>query len=299
MARAQGARSQLAAAFETTYGTAPASGYFQMPFASASLGAEQPLLSSELLGYSRDPLAPIKDAVTADGDLVVPIDAEAFGFRVKAAFGSPNTTGTTDKIRINKAALDKLQALRDRIGRPLIVNSAYRSPGYNQRIGGAKHSMHLQGAAFDISMANHDPENFEAAARTVDFTGFGFYPRQNFMHIDIGRARQWGDPFPPRAIRSGRTIRNGRTTRFAPEPPRLRESLTESRTMKGGGAAGVATIGAAGIEVVQQAVADTQSALQPLIPYLDTLRWLFIAMAMIGIAVTSYARWDNWRKGRR
>lgn len=55
-------------------------------------------------------------------------------------------------------------------------------------------------------------------------------------------------------------------------PPRLRESLSGSRTMKGGGTAGVATIGAAGVEVVQQAVADTQSALQPLIPYLDTLR---------------------------
>ena len=37
-----------------------------MPFASTSLGAEQPLLNSELLGYGRDPLAPIKDAVTAD-----------------------------------------------------------------------------------------------------------------------------------------------------------------------------------------------------------------------------------------
>ena len=97
MARAQGARSQLAAAFETTYGTAPASGYMQMPFASASLGAEQPLLGSELLGYGRDPLAPIKDAVTADGDIVVPIDAEAFGFWLKAAFGAPTTTGTTDK----------------------------------------------------------------------------------------------------------------------------------------------------------------------------------------------------------
>ncbi len=97
MARAQGARSQLAAAFETTYGTAPAGGYMQMPFASASLGAEQPLLSSELLGYGRDPLAPIKDAVTADGDIVVPIDAEAFGFWLKAAFGAPTTTGTTNK----------------------------------------------------------------------------------------------------------------------------------------------------------------------------------------------------------
>ena len=94
MARAQGARAQMALAFETVYGTPPASGYTRMPFASTSLGSEQPLLSSELLGYGRDPRAPIKDAVTADGDVVVPIDAEAFGFWLKAAFGEPTTTGT-------------------------------------------------------------------------------------------------------------------------------------------------------------------------------------------------------------
>ncbi len=64
-----------------------------MPFASTSLGSEQPTLNSELLGYGRDPLAPIKDAVTADGDVVVPIDVEAFGFWLKAAFGDPVTTG--------------------------------------------------------------------------------------------------------------------------------------------------------------------------------------------------------------
>jgi len=191
------------------------------------------------------------------------------------------------KIRINGPALDKLQALREKLGVPLIVYSAYRSPEYNRKVGGAKHSMHLQGAAFDISMANHDPKSFEAAAHAVGFSGFGFYPRQNFMHVDIGRARQWGDPFPPRS------------SRFADELPRLRETLTESRTMKGGGAAGVATIGAAGVEVAQQAVADTQSAIQPLIPYLDTLRWLFIAAALIGIGATIYARWDDWRKGKR
>ena len=103
MARAQGARSQLAAAFETTYGTAPASGFMQMPFASASLGAEQPLLASELLGYGRDPLAPLKDAVTADGDITVPLDAEAFGFWLKAAFGNPTTTGTTNKTHTFKS----------------------------------------------------------------------------------------------------------------------------------------------------------------------------------------------------
>ena len=48
MARAQGARALMALAFETTYGTPPASGFTRMPFASTSLGAEQPLLNSEL-----------------------------------------------------------------------------------------------------------------------------------------------------------------------------------------------------------------------------------------------------------
>ena len=95
MARAQGARAQMALAFETTYGTPPANGYTRIPFASATLGAEQPLLNSELLGYGRDPLPPIKDAVTADGNVVVPIDAQAFGFWLKAAFGPPTTTGAS------------------------------------------------------------------------------------------------------------------------------------------------------------------------------------------------------------
>jgi len=93
MARAQGARAQMALAFESVYGTPPETGYVKMPFASATLGAEQPLLESELLGYGRDPLAPIKDALTSDGDVVVPIDAIGFGYWLKATFGDPTTTG--------------------------------------------------------------------------------------------------------------------------------------------------------------------------------------------------------------
>ena len=97
MARAQGARAQMALAYETVYGTPPVSGFRLMPFARATLGSEQPLLESELLGYGRDPLAPIKDAVTTDGEVVIPIDVEAFGFWLKAAFGQPTTAGTTPK----------------------------------------------------------------------------------------------------------------------------------------------------------------------------------------------------------
>jgi hypothetical protein len=145
----------------------------------------------------------------------------------------------------------------------------------------------MDGTAFDIAMANHDPVAFEAAARAVGFLGFGFYLRSGFIHVDLGPARQWGKRFPARRVP------------FAAETPPAREVLAQSRTMKGGGAAGVATLGVAGVEVVQEVLAETQSAILPLVPYLDTLRLVFIAVALVGIAVTIYARLDDWQRGLR
>ena len=145
----------------------------------------------------------------------------------------------------------------------------------------------MDGAAFDIAMSNHDPVAFEAAARAVGLLGFGFYPRSGFIHVDLGPARKWGERFPDRA------------TAFAEEARPAREVLADSRTMKGGGAAGVATLGAAGVEFAQSVLAETQSAVLPLVPYLDTLRWVFIAVALGGIAVTIYARLDDWKQGQR
>lgn len=194
---------------------------------------------------------------------------------------------SSGSLRINEEALDKLQALRDRLGKPLIVRSAYRSPAHNRAVGGAPRSKHLDGTAFDIVMANHDPVAFEEASRAVGFKGFGFYPRSGFMHIDLGPARVWGERFPVREAA------------FAMETPPAREVLAESRTLKGSGAAGVATVAAAGVEVAQNVLAETQSAILPLVPYLDTLRWVFIAVALAGIAVAIYARIDDWKRGRR
>ncbi|WP_246053686.1 hypothetical protein [Paracoccus hibiscisoli] len=78
-----------------------------------------------------------------------------------------------------------------------------------------------------------------------------------------------------------------------------REVLAESRSLEGGGAAGIATVGAAGVEVAREVLAETQSAILPLLPSLDTLRWVFIAVALIGIAVTIHARIDDWKRGLR
>ena len=145
----------------------------------------------------------------------------------------------------------------------------------------------MDGTAFDIAMTNHDPEAFAEAARAVGFLGFGTYPRSGFMHVDLGPARSWGAPFPKRAVP------------FAEETPPAREAIAKSRTLRGTGAAGVATVGAAGVEVAQEVLAEAQGAVLPLVPYLDTLRWLFIALALGGIGVAVWARVDDWKKGLR
>ncbi|WP_408591971.1 YcbK family protein [Paracoccus marcusii] len=120
------------------------------------------------------------------------------------------------ELLIDPPSMDKLQTLRNDLARPMVITSAYRSPAHNRAVGGATGSFHLQGKAFDVVLGNHDPHAFIAAARKAGFTGIGTYPRQGFIHIDTGRARTWGDPFPKTA------------TGLAPEPVIARPPVIDS-----------------------------------------------------------------------
>ena len=98
-----------------------------------------------------------------------------------------------NRLMIDPNSMDKLQALRDRVG-PISITSAYRSRAHNTAVGGAEASQHMKARAFDCSMWNQtDPALFEAIARDVGFTDFGFYSDSNFIHIDDrGRGGEWG-----------------------------------------------------------------------------------------------------------
>lgn len=140
------------------------------------------------------------------------------------------------ELGIDRDAMTRLQRLRERLGRPIIITSAYRSDAHNRAVGGAKNSFHLRAKAFDIRMENHNPVEFEAAARAVGFTGFGYYPKSGFMHIDTGPARSWGNPFPQ--AESGLTMDGPR------QPERLRED--------GVGAAAGGTVAAGAIGTIAE-----------------------------------------------
>jgi len=75
--------------------------------------------------------------------------------------------------------------------------------------------------------------------------------------------------------------------------------LAGSRTMNCGVAACMAPLAAAGVDVAQNILPETQPLIPPLIQYFDMLRGVLIAVPLGGIAVTIYARLDDWKRRRR
>lgn len=111
MGRARGANAKLAGAFETVYGTPPASGFKNLPFVRSTLGAEQGLIEDDLLGNGREKFDPSLDVVTNDGQVVVPVDLRNFGFWLKLLLGVPVTTGSdpyTHVFESGKASLPSM-----------------------------------------------------------------------------------------------------------------------------------------------------------------------------------------------
>lgn len=92
-----------------------------------------------------------------------------------------------ESLLVHWPSLRALNELRARLGRPVRVTSAYRSPEWNKKVGGSKNSYHLQGRAFDLLYNGGDDlcELYEVA-RNIGFCGFGFY--RSFIHIDTRRA---------------------------------------------------------------------------------------------------------------
>ena len=103
------------------------------------------------------------------------------------------------ELRINERALDGLQAVRTELGKPMHVNSAYRSEAHNRHVGGAPRSQHKAGTAFDIALRGGNDlrkqaygDRIEALARKHGAKGIGRY--NSFIHIDWrsgSRVRTW------------------------------------------------------------------------------------------------------------
>lgn len=82
-----------------------------------------------------------------------------------------------------------LQVLRDDLGSALFINSGYRTPKYNKRVGGATLSQHLTASASDLSQNKETPlELYKRIEKLIKKGkmhngGLGLY--NTFVHYDI------------------------------------------------------------------------------------------------------------------
>lgn len=84
---------------------------------------------------------------------------------------------------MDRYLLSMLDMLRERVGRPLILNSAKRCIDHNKAIGGEENSAHLIGRAADIRAAT-GKERFQIVnvALIVGFRRIGV--GKSFVHVD-------------------------------------------------------------------------------------------------------------------
>ncbi len=99
---------------------------------------------------------------------------------------------------VDPRLLDQLHDLKLFLGvkKPFHVVSGYRSPETNaslrrQSSGVAKHSLHMEGKAIDIRIEGVAVKTIRDAALTLQRGGVGYYPNENFVHLDTGDIRTW------------------------------------------------------------------------------------------------------------
>jgi uncharacterized protein YcbK (DUF882 family) len=167
-----------------------------------SLAAALPVLAAPRLAFAAaDPVRQLRFEHTHTGERLVVEYARGDEY-LADALASVNHLlrdfRTGGEHPIDTGLLDllhRLAALTD-TARPFEVISGYRSPATNAMLrqkseGVAGRSLHMQGMAIDIRLADVPLPKLRAAARTAQRGGVGYYPASNFVHVDTGRVRYW------------------------------------------------------------------------------------------------------------
>jgi uncharacterized protein YcbK (DUF882 family) len=106
---------------------------------------------------------------------------------------------TGDVGVIDPLLFDLLHRLKTELAaaQPFQVISGYRCPTTNATLratrggGVASHSLHMDGKAIDIRIPGVALADLRDAAMSLRVGGVGYYPREQFVHVDTGRVRHW------------------------------------------------------------------------------------------------------------
>ena len=95
----------------------------------------------------------------------------------------------TDTVFVSPQLVTILEKIRTHFGKPVLINSGYRTETWNTKQSGSPKSQHKYGMAADIHIAGVTPKQIAAYARSImpDWGGVGVY--DSFVHVDVRKTR--------------------------------------------------------------------------------------------------------------
>ena len=160
-----------------------------LPFAPKALAS---LPDARFLSFAHTHTGEALSLVYAIGEAYVPDALTALNYFLRDHYSG--AVGPVDPH-----LFDLLFQLQRELGsnQPFQVISGYRSPLTNQLLhdtrggGVAKHSLHMEGKAIDLRLADVSLADVRDAAIDLRLGGVGYYPKEQFVHVDTGRVRRW------------------------------------------------------------------------------------------------------------
>lgn len=132
------------------------------------------------------------DVVYRIGDHYLPYAIEELNH-----FLRDHRTGTASDY--DPREFDLLHSLLAKLGKPdgqIDIVCGYRTPWSNNFLrthtpGVAEHSQHMLAKAIDIRIPGVSATEVRDAALALREGGVGYYPKSNFVHVDVGPVRKW------------------------------------------------------------------------------------------------------------
>lgn len=87
-------------------------------------------------------------------------------------------------VFIDSYLVSILDILRNQVGKPVIINSGYRTPEWNKKCDGARYSYHMRGMAADIRINGMSPKGIADKLNKIIPNECGIIVYKNWVHID-------------------------------------------------------------------------------------------------------------------
>ena len=90
------------------------------------------------------------------------------------------------RVLLNPLLVSKLELLRLKWGKPIIINSGFRCVSHNREVGGVIDSKHKLGQAADVRVISSEQGVFREIAVATGFSKAITYRKRGFVHLEIG-----------------------------------------------------------------------------------------------------------------